>query len=78
LVSLSACPKTRVPPLLRTPLSHSASFDCDENALHAHGSIFLFAHDLFGKPLHTFPDHALMRGLAAHHDREADDKDARE
>jgi len=22
-------------------------------------SIFLFEHDLFGKPLHTFPDHAL-------------------
>jgi len=22
---------------------------------------FLFAHDLFGKPLHTFPDHALER-----------------
>jgi hypothetical protein len=21
----------------------------------------LFAHDLFGKPLHTFPDHALAR-----------------
>jgi hypothetical protein len=21
----------------------------------------LFAHDLFGKPLHTFPDHALVR-----------------
>jgi hypothetical protein len=24
--------------------------------------IFLFAHDLLGKPLHTFPDHALARG----------------
>src|SRR4051794_6638737 len=23
-------------------------------------SIFLFEHDLFGKPLHTFPDHALL------------------
>jgi hypothetical protein len=23
---------------------------------------FLFAHDLFGKLLHTFPDHALARG----------------
>src|SRR3974377_2473236 len=22
----------------------------------------MFAHDLFGKPLHTFPDHALARG----------------
>jgi hypothetical protein len=21
-----------------------------------------FAHDLFGKPLHTFPDHALVSG----------------
>src|SRR5258708_4238766 len=26
------------------------------------GSIFLFEHDLFGKPLHTFPDHALANG----------------
>jgi hypothetical protein len=24
-------------------------------------AIFLFAHDLFGKPLHTFPDHALAK-----------------
>ena len=23
---------------------------------------FLFEHDLFGKPLHTFPDHALQTG----------------
>src|ERR1043165_5255315 len=23
----------------------------------------LFTHDLFGKPLRTFPDHALVRGL---------------
>jgi hypothetical protein len=23
------------------------------------GYALLFAHDLFGKPLHTFPDHAL-------------------
>src|ERR1043165_5929713 len=26
---------------------------------------FLLAHDLIGKPLHTFPDHALARDLAA-------------
>jgi hypothetical protein len=26
---------------------------------------FLLAHDLLGKPLHTFPDHALTRNLAA-------------
>jgi hypothetical protein len=25
----------------------------------------LFAHDLFGKPLHTFPDHALTGLLSA-------------
>jgi hypothetical protein len=24
---------------------------------------FLFAHDHFGKPLHTFPDHVLARGI---------------
>jgi sugar phosphate isomerase/epimerase len=27
----------------------------------------LFAHDLFGKPLHTFPDHALMRDFSSDH-----------
>jgi len=29
----------------------------------------LFAHDLFGKPLHTFPDHALTAWQASHGQR---------
>jgi hypothetical protein len=30
-----------------------------------HDLIFLFEHDLFGKPVSTFPDHALMTSPAA-------------
>jgi hypothetical protein len=30
------------------------------------GVIFLFEHDLFGKPVSTFPDHALKRTESRH------------
>src|SRR6202790_578619 len=33
-------------------------------------SIFLFEHNLFGKPVPTFPDHALVRRLSFPHLRE--------
>jgi hypothetical protein len=46
------------------PAARGPGLKRDEMNLNRHRVLGLIEHDLFGKPLHTFPDHALVSDVS--------------